>query len=214
MTTHRTDEHRRTEQLRFGPILIDFDDRVLRPRAWTIMQSTWAAELAATAPPGPMLELCAGAGQIGLAAAVLAGRDLVQVELDPVAAMFAAHNARTAGHAARTEIRVGAMQDVLADDEQFGLILADPPYLPSDEVARWPEDPVTAIDGGVDGLEVLRTCLGIGARHLLPDGQLLLQVAGPGQAAQLATELPAQLCVREIRAADEQRAVVRLTRRR
>src|SRR4051794_32540122 len=57
----------------FGPIMVDYDARVLTPRDWTLGQSEWAAELARGFDvAGRMLELCAGAGHIGLAAAVLA----------------------------------------------------------------------------------------------------------------------------------------------
>src|SRR4051794_36766883 len=64
------------ECVEFGPIMVRFDGRVLRPRPWTLAQSRWAAEAARTAPPGPILELCAGVGQIGLAAVVFTGRSL------------------------------------------------------------------------------------------------------------------------------------------
>ncbi|MBI2244007.1 MAG: methyltransferase, partial [Nocardioides sp.] len=56
------------ETMGFGPLRITFDGRVLRPRPWTAAQSEWAAEILADAPAGPVLELCAGAGQIGLLA--------------------------------------------------------------------------------------------------------------------------------------------------
>lgn len=201
---------------RFGPLLIDYDARVLRPRPWTLEQSAWAAELAAGAEPGPFLELCAGAGHIGLAAAVLADRDLVQVEADPVAARFAAANAARAGRGARVEVRTAPMQTALRPDERFGVILADPPYLRSVEVTRWPDDPVTAIDGGTDGLELVTACLDVAARHLATDGALLLQVAGPLQDAQVADLVTARpdwgLRRVEARVVDQERAVVRLRR--
>ena len=81
----------------FGPITVDYDERVLEPREWTLQQSRWAAELAGDAESGPILELCSGAGHIGLAAAVLSGRDLVQVDANPVACSFAIFNAARAG---------------------------------------------------------------------------------------------------------------------
>jgi methylase of polypeptide subunit release factors len=167
---------------RFGPLLVEYDERVLAPRAWTLQQTTWAVELAADAPAGPLLELCAGAGHIGLAAAVLADRDLVQVEADPVAAGYAVANAARAGWAERVEVRTARLADAVRPGERFALVLADQPYLPSSDVRRWPEDPVTAIDGGADGLDVIRTCLDVAVAHLTAGGHLLLQVAGPGQA--------------------------------
>ncbi len=199
---------------RFGPLDISFDERVLEPRAWTLEQSRWAAELAADATPGPLLELCAGAGHIGLAAAVLADRDLVQVEVDGTAAAFALANARRAGWASRVQVRVAPLEQAVNPEERFPLVIADPPYLPSGEVSRFPEDPRLAIDGGPDGLAVVRSCLAVAARHLVPGGAVLLQVAGPGQAdsvAALAADGSAgQLQPGERRVVDSERAILLL----
>ena len=203
-----------SRRCRFGPLEVEYDDRVLVPRAWTLMQSLWAADLAAHAGPGPMLELCAGAGQIGLAAAVTAGRDLVQVEMDPVAAGYAVGNAERAGWAARTQVRVGSIGESVRPGEEFPLVIADPPYLATGDVGRFAEDPVLAIDGGADGLAVVRTCLAVAARHLRPGGALLLQVAGPAQAARV-EELVSHgaapgLGAVETRVVDDERAVMLL----
>jgi release factor glutamine methyltransferase len=190
--------------------VVSYDDRVLRPRPWTLRQSEWAAELAAVAPAGAILELCAGAGQIGLAAAVQADRDLVQVEADPVAAGFARRNAAAAGWSERVDVRVDNLQDALRADESFPVVIAEPPYLPTVEVTRWPADPTTAIDGGPDGLELITACLAVSARHLQPGGSLLLQVAGPAQADRVAALLSALpgLRIQDQRVIDPARAVV------
>lgn len=201
----------------FGPITVEYDARVLSPRAWTVTQSRWAAELARDGGVGErrvLLELCAGAGHIGLAAAVLADCDLVQVEMDPTAATYAAANARRAGWADRVEIRTARLQEALRDDERFSLILADPPYLTSDATARWPDDPPLAIDGGPDGLDLVRACVQVAARHLDRGGCLLLQVAGPAQAAQvesmLQTASGSRLRAGELRPVDAERAILRV----
>ncbi len=55
-------------QMDFGHLRIAYDARVLTPRPWTEAQSTWAAEVMTDAPEGPVLEVCCGAGQIGLLA--------------------------------------------------------------------------------------------------------------------------------------------------
>jgi len=198
----------------FGPITVDFDDRVLTPRAWTLGQSTWAAELARDrGTAGCMLELCAGAGHIGLAAAVLADWDLVQVELDPVAAAYAAANARRAGWGERVRVRNVSLREALEPGERFALIVADPPYLASAATARWPEDPLLAIDGGPDGLTVVRDCLQIAAQHLDEAGTMVLQVAGPAQVEAMAEALGATgLRAVEQRVTDPERAVVRIER--
>jgi release factor glutamine methyltransferase len=201
---------------RFGPLLVKFDERVLTPRAWTFQQSEWATELAAGAEPGPILELCAGAGHIGLAAAVLADRDLVQVEADPVAASYARSNAARAGWSARVEVRNVRLEEALQPQERFGLIIADPPYLASADIDRWPEDPPMAIDGGTDGLDLVRACLQLAARHLTQSGRLLLQIAGPSQAQHITGLLAAtpgwELSCGQPRVIDDERAILLVSR--
>jgi release factor glutamine methyltransferase len=198
---------------RFGPLVIEYDNQVLEPRPWTYQQSEWAAEVAQLAPPGPLLEVCAGAGQIGLAAAVLAARDLVQVEADPVAAGYAHSNAARAGWADRVEIRVARLQSALAPDERFSVIIADPPYLPSADLERWPDDPPLAINGGDDGLDLVRACLELADQHLSAEGKLVLQTAGTAQNRQVAQLLATTgLAVVAERVTDEHRALLLIGR--
>jgi len=171
----------------FQGLQIEYDDRVLTPRPWTAAQSVWAAELIGVAPPGPVLELCSGAGHIGLLAVTLAPRRLVCVDADPVACGFLRRNAGRAG--IRVDVREGPMDRVLTSDERFAVVIADPPWVPAAEVTRYPEDPVTAIDGGADGLDLVRACLDVIDRHLVLAGSALIQVGPDGQADRLAALL-------------------------
>lgn len=173
-----------SETVDFDGLAITFDDRVLRPRAWTANQSRWAADLLPTLPDGPVLELCAGAGQIGLLAVVASTRHLVCVDMNPVAADFTRANARTAGMTDRVEVRLSPIADALAPDERFPLVIADPPWVPRADTGRFPEDPVLAIDGGDDGLLVVRECLAAIEAHLAEGGVALLQL-GPGDQAEV-----------------------------
>lgn len=198
--------------IEFGPIVVAYDERVLEPRPWTLAQSRWAAELAAGAPPGRILELCAGAGHIGLAAAVLSGRALVQIDIDEVACRFARANAERAGRD-DVDVRNAPMQLALGPDERFPLVVADPPYVPSGAIDRFPEDPPLAIDGGESGLDLVRRCLEVSARHLASSGHLLLQVAGPAQVAavgRLAAATTPTLRMCGARSSSPTRAVVHL----
>lgn len=177
----------------FGPLDIEYDEHVLEPRQWTLAQSQWAAELLRSHEGvSPLLELCAGAGQIGLAAAALSGRAAVLVDSSEDACRFAARNAAAAGLSGRVDVRHGPMDEVVGPDESFALVLADPPYIPSAHTGAFPRDPLTAIDGGDDGLELARTCLRVGAGHLLPGGSMLLQLRDGPQVDQLAAELRGQ----------------------
>lgn len=182
----------------FGPLTIAYDDRVLTPRPWTVLQSDWARELLADAPPGPLLELCSGAGQIGLLAVHGTGRRLVCVDLDPVACGYAVANARAAGRGDLVEVRELPL-DGLAPDEVYPVVVADPPWVRTDQVGCFPADPVRAIDGGEDGLRVARECVAVIDRHLHADGSALLQLGAIEEARQLRDELPASLELVDVR---------------
>jgi release factor glutamine methyltransferase len=173
----------------FGPLEIAYDEHVLEPRPWTLGQAAWAADLLAAAEPGPLLELCTGAGQIGLAAAVLSGRDAVLVDASEHACAFAAHNAAAAGLADRVDVRHRPMDQALKAEERFALVLADPPYIASADTGTFPADPLTAIDGGDDGLDLARLCLHVARGHLLPGAAMLLQLRDADQAERLAPEV-------------------------
>ena len=170
---------RAAREVEFGPVRIGFDATVLEPRPWTIAQSRIAADLLDDEPPGAVLELGCGAGQIGLATAAWTGRRLVQVDDSAAACRWARRNA--AANRIPVEVRYAGMSDALAHDDRFALVLADPPYVPSRDVARYPDDPRHAIDGGADGLDVVRTCLAVITAHASPGAPVALQVRGPAQ---------------------------------
>jgi release factor glutamine methyltransferase len=197
--------------VRFGPVDVTFDDAVLRPRPWTLAQSEWAAELAAG---DVMLELGCGAGQIGLAAAALSGRPVVQVDRDAGACRWAADNAAANGLGQLVEQRCGEVDEVLSPDERFGVVIADPPYVPSSEVHLYPEDPLGAIDGGADGLGSIRSFLLAAAAHLGEGGSAILQVRGLPQVDQVRAwldgPLSPPLVVVEARSYGDTRALARL----
>jgi len=105
-------------------------------------------------------------------------------DLSPEALCLAVANARALGLAARARFVRASWLDGLAGP--FDLVVANPPYIPSAEIASLsPEvalyDPVLALDGGGDGLEAYR---GIAARLadvLAPGGWAVFEV-GEGQA--------------------------------
>jgi methylase of polypeptide subunit release factors len=172
--------------VQFGHLTIAYDDRVIRPRPWTVAQSAWAAQLLGDVPPGDVLEVCAGAGHIGLLAVDGTDRRLVLVDANPAACRYARVNADLARGSGTVEVREGRMEEVLGVDERFPLVIADPPWVPTSSVADHDDDPVTAIDGGDDGLDLARACLGVIGRHLADGGAAVLQV-GPDQTPAVAS---------------------------
>ena len=171
-----------TRETSFGDLRIAYDERVLAPRTWTTEQSAWASDLLVDLPVGSVLELCSGAGHIGLLAIRGSVRDLVQVDLDPVACTFARLNADRARPRGRVEIRNARFDEAVRSHERFVLVIADPPYLPHAEIGAYPEDPELAVDGGPDGLDLVWGCLEVIRCHLVPGGQALVQLRDGHQA--------------------------------
>jgi len=207
-----------TQKATFGGLSIVFDDRVLRPRSWTTSQSYWAAELLRRSPPGAVLELCAGVGHIGLLAVTFEPRDLVLVDLDAAACEFARRNVGANPLTSSVDVRQGPMDQVLSDHELFAGIIADPPWVPSQDVGRFPEDPLRAIDGGPDGMAVAWTCLDLVARHLADEGWGLLQLGNTDQVRAVAERLDAspdlELGIAEVREYGGRGVLLHLTRSR
>ena len=177
----------RANTVDFDGIDIRWDRRVLEPRPWTAAQAHWVAELARDAPEGPILELCCGAGQIGLLAARLSRRSLVQVDSDEVAGAYARENAKRAG--IPSDVRIEQLDRALGASERFPLIVVDPPWLPTALVAGFPDDPVTAVDGGPDGLTVVGPAVEVAIDHLAPSGHIVFQVGTDAQADYLEAAL-------------------------
>jgi len=175
-----------TQTKRVGTLDVAYDASVLEPRPWTAAQAEWAAAVAPDLPPGPLLELCCGAGHIGLLTATLARRDAVLVDLSQAACAFAEENAaQVRASGVSVSVRQGGMGEVLDPADRFPLVVADPPYIPTVQTAHFPQDPLTAIDGGADGLELARLCLDVSGRHLTSPGALVLQVRDDDQARAL-----------------------------
>ncbi len=68
------------------------------------------------------------------------------------------------------------------------MVIADPPWVPRDRTGQFPRDPLSAIDGGDDGLHVARACLAVIADHLTPGGSAVLQLGTTDQADALGRE--------------------------
>ncbi|MFG2573890.1 putative protein N(5)-glutamine methyltransferase [Streptomyces sp. NPDC048481] len=135
--------------------------------------------LAAVPHASVVVDLCCGSGAVGAAlAASLGPVELHACDIDPVAVACARRNlAGYGGHAYAGDLfgplpaRLRGRVDILA---------ANVPYVPSDEVPLLPaeareHEPLTALDGGGDGLDVLRRVAAGAPLWLAPGGCVLVE---------------------------------------
>jgi release factor glutamine methyltransferase len=139
-------------------------------------------EAAAVARPRPVVvDLCCGSGAVGAAlAAVLDGVELHAADIEPAAVRCARRNVAAAGG----RVYEGDLYRPLpaALRGRVDVLAANVPYVPTGEVGLLPpeareHEPRAALDGGPDGLEVLRRVAAEAPRWLAPGGHLLVEAS-------------------------------------
>ena len=165
----------------FYGLEIRSDARALIPR----MDSETVVEtaLALTKPDfsGCVADLGTGTGC--LLAAFLDQRPQaggIGVEASPQAASLARENFEALGLQDRADVFEGSWAD-WPDWEKADLVMSNPPYIASGEIpALAPEvrahDPLTALDGGPDGLAAYREIISLAARRLQPGARLVFEI--------------------------------------
>ena len=134
---------------------------------------------------GSVLDLCTGSGCIGIACANAFPQALVDLsDISPAALDVAARNIER--H--RLEGRVRALRaDVYdgLDGEQYDLIVSNPPYVSSAEMAQLPEEyrhePELGLEAGDDGMDVVARILAGAAGYLRPGGIMVVEVGASAE---------------------------------
>ncbi|MET7778652.1 MULTISPECIES: putative protein N(5)-glutamine methyltransferase [Streptomyces] len=128
-----------------------------------------------------VVDLCCGSGAVGAAlAAALGGPELHAADIDPAAVRCARRNvAAFGGHVHQGDL-FEALPDALRG--RVDVLTANVPYVPTHEVGLLPpeardHEPLVALDGGADGLDVLRRVTAEAPRWLAPGGCLLVETS-------------------------------------
>ena len=163
---------------------------------------------------GPVIvDLCCGTGALGLAVATgacAAGAELYAVDIDPAAVACARRNVEPAGG----RVYRGDLFDVLPPGlrGRVDVLICNAPYVPSAEIAFLPPEARdhehrVALDGGLDGLSVLRRAASDAPGWLAPGGVLLVETSDR-QAPEMASAMAAAGLTARVYTDDEYGATV------
>jgi release factor glutamine methyltransferase len=159
---------------------------VLVPRPDTEWIVTECLQLAKDMPAPAILDVGTGSGCIAVAVAARHKTAVVTaIDISGEALAVARRNAEKHHVADRVRFLEGDLFGPLAADEKFDLILSNPPYIPTADLAGLaPEvsehEPRLALDGGADGFVVLDRLIAGAPAHLKAGGHLLVEI-GYGQ---------------------------------
>ncbi|WP_369255568.1 putative protein N(5)-glutamine methyltransferase [Streptomyces sp. R35] len=163
----------------FHGLRISVEPGVFVPRRRTEYLVDQAVALARSA--SVVVDLCCGSGAVGAAlAAALGGPELHAADIDPAAVRCARRNvAPFAGHVHEGDL-FAALPGTLRG--RVDVLAANVPYVPTEEVGLLPSEardhePLVALDGGDDGLDLVRRVAAEAPQWLAPGGCLLVETS-------------------------------------
>lgn len=184
-----------TKQAWFCGWRFNVDQRVLIPRSPIGELIGHHMEPWLLNEPDRILDLCAGSGCIGIAAALEfeeAQVDLFDISedaLDVARSNIELHQLNGRVQAFSSDV-FSALDDPsqFSDGEhvRYDLILSNPPYVDKQDYESMPKEfssePVLGLVAGDDGLDIVRRILAEGAKHLSDDGLMIVEVGNSWEA--------------------------------
>lgn len=172
-----------TREAWLGDLRFYVDERVIIPRSYFVELLPALAEMLGPGPRGPVrrvVDVCTGSGCLAVLLARAFPRAKVDaIELSPDAAAVARFNLATHRLTGRVKLWHSDVFDTVPP-AKYDLILSNPPYVPSRELRALPmefrREPAMALDGGRDGLDVIRKLLRQARDRLQPHGLVTLEV--------------------------------------
>ncbi len=128
------------------------------------------------------IDLCAGTGAVALSVAKETGAKMAAVELYDAAFAYLERNLTKYPELAVRGIHGDVLSRDFADSvsDKFDLIVSNPPYIETEELPTLQKEvqkePMTALDGGGDGLVFYRAICDLWAKKLRPGGVLAVEI--------------------------------------
>jgi release factor glutamine methyltransferase len=165
----------------FCNLTLTVNSKALIPRHETEILVQKAIECLGKDSSGKILDIGTGTGAIVLAILQSCpSTTAVAVDLSEDALTLAKQNAENSKLQSRIEFRNGNLFEAIQKNESFEMIVSNPPYIPSTEIAALQKevqfDPVMALDGGADGLDLIRKIIAEASQFLKSSGFLLIEI--------------------------------------
>jgi ribosomal protein L3 glutamine methyltransferase len=181
-----------TNEAWLGTYAFYVDERVIVPRSFIaeLIPSQFSPWVQDPYAVENILELCTGSGCLAIMMADAFPESVVDaVDISPDALAVAEHNIR--------EYKLEGRVNPIASDlyanvpfKKYDLIVTNPPYVNSDSMSKLPQEylrePQIALDGGADGMDLVRKIVEGAADYLTPDGILMVEIGNEREYAEAA----------------------------
>lgn len=165
-----------TGEVEFYGLPFEVSPEVLIPRPAT----ETLVDLALDYSPNRVIDVGTGSGCIAVALALYSEVDSIcAIDISSAALAVAQRNVERHGVSEKVDLIAG---DVLCPrPERADLIVSNPPYVAAGEEAALPpsvrnHEPRVALDGGLDGMDVIRKLLAQAPGVLHPNGAILIEI--------------------------------------
>lgn len=182
--------------------VVTSDVLIPRPDTETLVMSALDAAKPFVQPK--ILDLCTGSGCVAISIAKnCPSASVTATDLSEPALNVARQNAEKHQVESRMEFHQGDLFAALPPEARFEVIVSNPPYVRTDELADLSTntlkyEPRGALDGGPDGLDLVRRIVAAAASWLEPGGSLFFEIS-PEQGSEVVRLLEQQRQFTEIR---------------
>ncbi|MBN1573885.1 MAG: peptide chain release factor N(5)-glutamine methyltransferase [Deltaproteobacteria bacterium] len=177
-----------TGEKEFWSISISVNESVLIPRPETevLVEETLAVIGGIDEEVVSILEIGTGSGAVAMAlSAELPGASITATDISKDAIKVASENLKRHGFSDRVDLLCGSLYEpIILLEKKYDVILSNPPYVSAEQMESLPveikREPYIALDGsvngGADGLDVIRPIIDGAPDYLIAGGHLLLEI--------------------------------------